>query len=65
MSTLFNFLENFNPSVLVHIIDENRQEVWPECQAVDVPQKITNKCSVIKENVINNGKSLEIMVHKH
>lgn len=63
MSKLFTFLENFDVSNFIKILDENNNLLF-EGQIGDVPQKITNMTSVIRGTAIWRGQFLEVKVKK-
>ncbi len=63
MSKLFTFLENFDTENNIKIYDESGELLY-EGKMGDVPQRISNKMSVIRGTVVNNGSYLTVKVKK-
>ena len=63
MSELFTFLENFKTDSKIKIYDETGSLLF-DGKIGDVPQKISNKMSVIKETVEIMGSCIYVKVIK-
>ncbi|MBR1628126.1 MAG: hypothetical protein IJ679_02520 [Lachnospiraceae bacterium] len=63
MSKLFTFLENFDVSNNIKILDVDGNVVFDGVMG-DVPQRVTNQMSVIRGTAIWRGSYLEVKVKK-
>lgn len=62
MSTLFTFLEHYDPNQEILIIGKDGNQIY-RGKAGDVPQRVSNKTTVVKETVMWTGDAIRIIVN--